>query len=523
LLSLYSISHPYMKRFLKLSDSGGPKTPPKRRPEQPSKLVDCPLCGRAFLSAVVELHAGECQDHLTQPATPKEENQNSSHTEEEKHSSCDSQCEADRTIPGKSAGRTGAPNALNVLMTAAAVVPRVEYFTCNMKGVVTCETLAERTETSAIEPRWEGQIEVFKNVHWQESQRKGSRVVLQSAAPSAESLEAFYTACAQAACSSPWFRRSLAPHAEQWSRGRTATKLSVGVLKSLLQKSIRRNMSCAAVFLTIEMLVKSRHDLFRRLPVIVLEDSFLHQDFAYLVWIMAACAKGFIPSTPHIRRLLMIVHQVAAVPYLDSVNSTNLEGEQAFDFESLDCSIQQNTHRASTTLIRAMMYRADFGGMGGDIRMIIRHAGFWSRRLRSNADAWLELLAKIHQDGGRLACQTEAPERVTIPIAGVDFHCCPWMLDQIESEADTGVVKRAMWECHSSINHRKALPASKLEAVGITLPPEESAKRNDETSDDSRASNLIDVWQPIQDSVESICSTFLRSRCPGIDLDVSGA
>ena len=69
------------------------------------------------------------------------------------------------------------------------------------------------------------------------------------------------------------------------------SKFSVPVLKSMLQKSIRRRRPLPSVRLAMELADKSYVDLIRRLPIICLEDSFLHHDFPLLCWLMAADSK----------------------------------------------------------------------------------------------------------------------------------------------------------------------------------------------------------------------------------------
>jgi hypothetical protein len=41
----------------------------------------------------------------------------------------------------------------------------------------------------------------------------------------------------------------------------------------------------------MELADRSFSDLIRRLPIIILEDSFLHEDFDLLVWLMVAESK----------------------------------------------------------------------------------------------------------------------------------------------------------------------------------------------------------------------------------------
>lgn len=79
------------------------------------------------------------------------------------------------------------------------------------------------------------------------------------------------------------------PYGHVWTKQKS--KLSVPVLKSILQKSIRRRRPLPSVRLAMELADKSFGDLIRRLPIICLEDSTLHQDFPLLCWMMCADSK----------------------------------------------------------------------------------------------------------------------------------------------------------------------------------------------------------------------------------------
>jgi len=65
----------------------------------------------------------------------------------------------------------------------------------------------------------------------------------------------------------------------------------VPVLKSILQKSVRRRRPLPAVRVAMELMDKAVGELLRRLPIIVLEDSTLHPDLPLLCWIMVAESK----------------------------------------------------------------------------------------------------------------------------------------------------------------------------------------------------------------------------------------
>ncbi|CAB9520386.1 expressed unknown protein [Seminavis robusta] len=122
---------------------------------------------------------------------------------------------------------------------------------------------------------------------------------------------------------------------------RKHSRLSVPVLKSILQKSVRRRRPLPSVRVAMELMDKALGEFLRRLPIIVLEDSTLHPDYPLLIWAMVAHSKGFfdIDTTDApdnednatksrwnvIRalqlRLLRIVYQVASCPVQDHLSS----------------------------------------------------------------------------------------------------------------------------------------------------------------------------------------------------------
>ena len=71
------------------------------------------------------------------------------------------------------------------------------------------------------------------------------------------------------------------------------SRLSVPVLKSIFQKSIRRRKPLPSVRVALELMDKSMGDMLRRLPIIIVEDSSLHPDLPLLIWLMVAHSKDF--------------------------------------------------------------------------------------------------------------------------------------------------------------------------------------------------------------------------------------
>ena len=63
------------------------------------------------------------------------------------------------------------------------------------------------------------------------------------------------------------------------------------IFKPCLQKAVRRKRPLPAVRCSMELMDKAFVEFTRRLPIIILEDSFLHPDFPFLIWIMIAASK----------------------------------------------------------------------------------------------------------------------------------------------------------------------------------------------------------------------------------------
>lgn len=53
--------------------------------------------------------------------------------------------------------------------------------------------------------------------------------------------------------------------------------------------------------------------MYRRLPIICLEDALLHPGLPLLMWLMAAQAKGYVLGEAAASEVLRITYQIAAV------------------------------------------------------------------------------------------------------------------------------------------------------------------------------------------------------------------
>ena len=247
------------------------------------------------------------------------------------------------------------------------------------------------------------------------------------------------------------------------------SRLSIPVLKSILQKSIRRRKPLPAVRVAMELADKSLGDLLRRLPIIILEDSSLHPSFPLLIWLMVANSKNFAPNAFLMTKVFCCVYEMASCPWQDHLTGEEEDGQG----ETLDPSLESyhqpgldkrlEDHEA---LIWSMLVRERYGGMGGDMQMLRAYANLWNERFRKDCDVpdtvrrrveafqsdgittttlrWSMIPTMIHQNAMRQSLGRVQPileqglaslTFMDITTEGVDFHCSS-VLDGLVSDTE---------------------------------------------------------------------------------------
>ena len=156
------------------------------------------------------------------------------------------------------------------------------------------------------------------------------------------------------------------------------SRLSVPVLKSVLQKSIRRQQAKRAVRVAMELADKDLGDLLRRLPIIALEDSMLHPDFGLLVWLMVAHSKEFELSPQLLAQVIQIVYEIASCPFKDFLPDKH-EGHCNRQDSLAEGQISLSSTRIHP-IVFCILVRAKYGGMHCDMEMLRKYANVWQCR-----------------------------------------------------------------------------------------------------------------------------------------------
>lgn len=168
------------------------------------------------------------------------------------------------------------------------------------------------------------------------------------------------------------------------------SRLSIPVLKSILQKSIRRRRPLPSVKVAMELADKGLGELLRRLPIIGIEDSTLHHDFPFLVWLMVAQSKQFHPTRAMMTRLFRAVFEIASCPWQDNLNTMANDSEADPEDISLTAMRQSlfedkmegnNLSQLDCDLmLRSVLLRHKYGGMSCDLRMLQKCTRLWKYR-----------------------------------------------------------------------------------------------------------------------------------------------
>jgi hypothetical protein len=221
---------------------------------------------------------------------------------------------------------------------------------------------------------------------------------------------------------------------------------SVPVLKSNLQKAVRRGNSDAATSTVYQLLQQgheSQTELFRRLPIILLEDTLLQTSIlSRWTWWMMAHSKGWKLSLPEIQQLLGDIVWICGSKHRDHLSKQE-SPISLLGLDAIQC-IQKKT------ALFSIWIRSHWGGMNGDMA--------WLRGLFTS---WLSRTSEWS------FVSSECPPAQPIPNSlelldihklpeAIDFHCCTAMKSDLANRygISESEIQEAIWWHRSELNVR---------------------------------------------------------------------
>ena len=234
------------------------------------------------------------------------------------------------------------------------------------------------------------------------------------------------------------------------------------VLKSALQKAVRRNRPDLAACCLKSLVLADVRAATRRLPVILIEDTFLHPGFDRMIELKKAASRKAGLTVDQAEWLMRVAAAAAALDVRDAPTRIHpLRGSPVGVLTRLSPS--------QAALVRALLYRASVGGMADDRAMLRDFAGIWFQRFVSRewsidrleafwSQAWAEAQRFIWE-----SVAPAGPESI-LPQA-IDFHCAPvigWLLAKPEvhrlvsemfpRRSPEGVLRAVIWRTRAGLS-----------------------------------------------------------------------
>ncbi len=240
----------------------------------------------------------------------------------------------------------------------------------------------------------------------------------------------------------------------------------IPLLKSNLQKAVRRCRPDIAVPTARYLIEHDRVSFLRRLPIIVIEDVCLVDSFPLLIWFMIAAEKDYILTPCDINILLSIVRHLCEIRdfYDDSWTKTSA-------WLARQSSVPDPTHESLVNfgteyrdILLAIHYRSLYGGMKGDMRMLVHSIEYYKAHPRE-----IKHWEPMAQEPMKISL---VEENLEILPEAIDFHPFPEMIGFIYQKCvaaeemlghtnysypaiNPRTIKETIWFAESGYNIRK--------------------------------------------------------------------
>ena len=230
-----------------------------------------------------------------------------------------------------------------------------------------------------------------------------------------------------------------------------STTESIPLLKSNIQKCVRRLKPIKAVKSTYALMTLDMIQLLRRLPIIMIEDAMLHTSFTTLIWMMIGYDNNWELSDNHVEWILGLVKMLCDIKVYDIPEHSDMNFVDTLD---INTDKLNKLDKLEYSLVMSMLVRRCYGGMKGDVKMLDSFMYKWLNRFNEGKKCNNQKISYISN--------LTPFNKSDIELSAVDFHCFRWMIKYIVDEVkenhkdiEDEDVKNAIWWHRSSLNFRK--------------------------------------------------------------------
>ena len=234
------------------------------------------------------------------------------------------------------------------------------------------------------------------------------------------------------------------------SKKRNYSTMNISLLKSTLQKAIRRQNINLSINIAFQMINLDFNEFIRRFLIIILEDVSFNVDYIILIWFLCASStKKLILKKNHVKWILGYVKALSKKTYKFNYvkkDNTNIN------------LIEKKIFKLYYDLLLSLYLRKSFGGMNGDIKMINYYLDYYHEKFKNMkiGNNFPELIINVEP----ISYKFDIINVIDFPLESVDFHCFTKMVSLIfknNNKYSEEEIKKSIWFCSSSINYRNEI------------------------------------------------------------------
>jgi hypothetical protein len=219
----------------------------------------------------------------------------------------------------------------------------------------------------------------------------------------------------------------------------------IPILKSNLQKCIRRSNTENALKTAYQMLLIDPNSILRRLPIIYVEDVEIDSSFAVIVWYMIAVSKHYDLTKNDIMWILGVVNHLS--------NNTNKEILKNSNISKIDDHLEfiklmkGEYYQNNKNIFWALLLRYLYGGMKGDLKLFIDCLLTYKDKPIKEYKIELIKISTVKKFSKK-----------NILLESVDFHCTNILQNLMRKlgidSTQEQLYKQCIWSNRSSITNK---------------------------------------------------------------------
>jgi hypothetical protein len=207
-------------------------------------------------------------------------------------------------------------------------------------------------------------------------------------------------------------------------------------------------------------------EFLRRLPIIMLEDVFLHESFTTIIWIMIAVSSTKFKMQKYIYDYIFgLIYVLCKIDKKDNITFDNNNDENNDEnvsdsalpvspsiTEIIDSYSTSNLKDSEISLLYSIHIRISYGGMAGDMIFLEKVANTWLKRFKHNTVKVNNIIVRPIQ-----VVSISEMSLANWDLTAIDFHCNNKLLDFINKKYETisiDEIKKLIWMNSSRINTR---------------------------------------------------------------------